>query len=101
MLLFSVLVFWRESPVGIVSLSMMSGGDGIPQHLARCFLYNTIAFDCFCYKSDLHLCLGHNLAGFADIVGRRYGSVKLPFNKKKSWAGSISMFISGFLLSAM
>nr|ACG23902.1 hypothetical protein [Zea mays] len=65
-LLFSVLVFWRESPIGIVSLSMMSGGDG-----------------------------------FADIVGRRYGSAKLPFNRKKSWAGSISMFISGFLLSAM
>ncbi|XP_039819853.1 probable phytol kinase, chloroplastic isoform X1 [Panicum virgatum] len=65
-LLFSVLVFWRESPIGIVSLSMMSGGDG-----------------------------------FADIVGRRYGSVKLPFNQKKSWIGSISMFISGFLLSAI
>ncbi|PAN40673.1 hypothetical protein PAHAL_7G332700 [Panicum hallii] len=65
-LLFSVLVFWRESPIGIVSLSMMSGGDG-----------------------------------FADIVGRRYGSVKLPFNQKKSWVGSISMFISGFLLSAI
>ncbi|RLM64805.1 putative phytol kinase, chloroplastic [Panicum miliaceum] len=62
----SVLVFWRESPIGIVSLSMMSGGDG-----------------------------------FADIVGRRYGSVKLPFNQKKSWVGSISMFISGFLLSAI
>ena len=28
-LLFSVLVFWRESPIGVVSLSMMSGGDGI------------------------------------------------------------------------
>ncbi|OEL32733.1 putative phytol kinase 2, chloroplastic [Dichanthelium oligosanthes] len=65
-LLFSVLVFWRESPIGIVSLSMMSGGDG-----------------------------------FADIVGRRYGSVKLPFNEKKSWIGSISMFISGFLISAI
>nr|CAB3486123.1 unnamed protein product [Digitaria exilis] len=65
-LLFSVLVFWRESPIGIVSLSMMSGGDG-----------------------------------FADIVGRRYGSVKLPFNEKKSWAGSISMFISGFMVSAI
>lgn len=65
-LLFSVLVFWRESAIGIVSLSMMSGGDG-----------------------------------FADIVGRRYGSVKLPFNEKKSWIGSISMFISGFLLSAI
>ncbi|KAL5216454.1 hypothetical protein ABZP36_007855 [Zizania latifolia] len=65
-LLVSVLVFWRESPIGIVSLSMMSGGDG-----------------------------------FADIVGRRYGSLKLPFNKKKSWIGSFSMFISGFLLSAL
>uniref|UniRef100_A0A0A9GNL7 phytol kinase n=1 Tax=Arundo donax TaxID=35708 RepID=A0A0A9GNL7_ARUDO len=65
-LLFSVLIFWRESPIGIVSLSMMSGGDG-----------------------------------FADIVGRRYGSLKLPFNEKKSWVGSISMFISGFLLSAI
>ncbi|WVZ87625.1 hypothetical protein U9M48_034234 [Paspalum notatum var. saurae] len=65
-LLFSVLVFWRDSPIGIISLSMMSGGDG-----------------------------------FADIVGRRYGSVKLPFNENKSWVGSISMFISGFLLSAI
>jgi phytol kinase len=65
-LLVSVLVFWRQSPIGIVSLSMMSGGDG-----------------------------------FADIVGRRYGSAKLPFNENKSWIGSISMFISGFLLSAL
>ncbi|XP_040379489.1 probable phytol kinase 1, chloroplastic [Oryza brachyantha] len=65
-LLVSVLVFWRESPIGIISLSMMSGGDG-----------------------------------FADIVGRRFGSMKLPFNKKKSWIGSISMFISGYLLSAL
>ncbi|CAN6250604.1 unnamed protein product [Urochloa humidicola] len=65
-LLFTVLVFWRESPIGVVSLSMMSGGDG-----------------------------------FADIVGRRYGSAKLPFNDKKSWVGSIAMFISGFLLSAI
>jgi dolichol kinase len=27
-LLIIVLVFWRDSPIGIVSLSMMSGGDG-------------------------------------------------------------------------
>nr|CAD1823132.1 unnamed protein product [Ananas comosus var. bracteatus] len=63
-LLFCVLVFWRDSPVGVVSLSMMSGGDG-----------------------------------FADIVGRRYGAIKLPYNRKKSWVGSISMFLSGFLFS--
>ncbi|KAJ4773378.1 phytol kinase 1 VTE5 [Rhynchospora pubera] len=63
-LLFSVLVFWRDSPVGLVALAMMSGGDG-----------------------------------FADIIGRMYGSTKLPYNRNKSWIGSISMFVSGFLLS--
>ncbi|KAJ6802912.1 putative phytol kinase, chloroplastic [Iris pallida] len=63
-LMFCVLVFWRDSPVGILVLAMMSGGDG-----------------------------------FADIMGRRYGSLKLPHNRQKSWVGSISMFISGFLSS--
>ncbi|KAJ1694924.1 hypothetical protein LUZ63_011622 [Rhynchospora breviuscula] len=63
-LFFSVLVFWRDSPVGLVALAMMSGGDG-----------------------------------FADIIGRMYGSTKLPYNRNKSWIGSISMFVSGFLFS--
>ncbi|XP_052188125.1 probable phytol kinase 1, chloroplastic [Diospyros lotus] len=63
-LILCVLVFWRESPIGVISLAMMCGGDGI-----------------------------------ADIIGRRFGSEKLPYNKNKSWAGSISMFIFGFLIS--
>ncbi|KAJ8497262.1 hypothetical protein OPV22_007814 [Ensete ventricosum] len=63
-LLLWTLVFWRESPVGVVSLTMMSGGDG-----------------------------------FADIVGRRYGVTKLPYNQQKSWVGSISMFVFGLLFS--
>ncbi|XP_020590869.1 probable phytol kinase 1, chloroplastic isoform X8 [Phalaenopsis equestris] len=62
----SSLIFWRESPVGIISLAMMSGGDGI-----------------------------------ADIIGRRYGSLKLPHNRRKSWMGSISMFIFGIIFSVM
>ncbi|URE28345.1 hypothetical protein MUK42_07991 [Musa troglodytarum] len=65
-LLLCTLVFWRESPVGVVSLTMMSGGDG-----------------------------------FADIVGRRYGATKLPYNQQKSWVGSISMFIFGLLFSTI
>ncbi|KAI0488633.1 hypothetical protein KFK09_028472 [Dendrobium nobile] len=65
-LLFSSLIFWRESPIGIILVAMMSGGDG-----------------------------------FADILGRRYGSLKLPHNRKKSWIGSISMFIFGFIFSIM
>lgn len=38
-------------------------------------------------------------AGIADIMGRRFGSTKLPYNPLKSWAGSISMFLFGFLVS--
>ncbi|XAR52301.1 phytol kinase [Bertholletia excelsa] len=63
-LIFCVLVFWRESPVGVISLAMMCGGDGV-----------------------------------ADIMGRRFGSIKIPYNSQKSWAGSISMFAVGFFTS--
>ncbi|CAI8603977.1 unnamed protein product [Vicia faba] len=63
-LMLCAVVFWRESPIGVVSLAMMCGGDGV-----------------------------------ADIIGRRYGSIKIPYNQKKSWAGSISMFIFGCLVS--
>ncbi|KAF1879285.1 hypothetical protein Lal_00047959 [Lupinus albus] len=63
-LMLCALVFWRESPIGVISLAMMCGGDGV-----------------------------------ADIIGRRYGSIKIPYNRKKSWAGSISMLVIGFLVS--
>ncbi|XP_030546066.2 probable phytol kinase 1, chloroplastic [Rhodamnia argentea] len=63
-LILCAIVYWRESPTGVISLAMMCGGDGI-----------------------------------ADIIGRRFGSQKLPYNRKKSWAGSVSMFICGCVIS--
>lgn len=63
-LILCAVVFWRESPIGVISLAMMCGGDGI-----------------------------------ADIMGRRFGTLKIPYNEQKSWAGSISMFVFGFLMS--
>jgi phytol kinase len=41
--------------------------------------------------------------GLADIVGRRWGRAKLPFNPSKSWAGSLGMFLGGtvFALAAL
>jgi phytol kinase len=54
------LLFWRESPVGIMALMLMCGGDGL-----------------------------------ADVIGRRWGSVKLPFSDRKSWVGSAAMFLGG------
>ena len=60
------LIFWRETPVGIVALMMLCGGDGI-----------------------------------ADLVGRRIKSKKLSWNEGKSIAGSIGVFVGGWLLSAL
>lgn len=58
------ILYWYESPIGIVALMLMCGGDGL-----------------------------------ADILGRKYGSIKLPWNKNKSWMGSLGMFLGGFVLS--
>jgi len=59
------LVYWKDSPIGMVALMLMCGGDGL-----------------------------------ADILGRGLKSPKLPWNKDKSWAGSLGMFIGGWALAA-
>ena len=38
--------------------------------------------------------------GLADILGRRFGSGKLPWNPQKSWVGSLAMFLGGFIFAA-
>lgn len=60
------IIFWLDSPIGIVALMVLSGGDG-----------------------------------FADIIGRRWGRRKIPFNPDKSWAGSAGMFLGGWLFSVV
>src|SRR5688572_8248007 len=60
------LVYWKDSPIGIIALMMMCGGDGI-----------------------------------ADIVGRKFNSAKLPWSKDKSLAGSLGVFLGGWVMSAI
>jgi phytol kinase len=60
------IVFWKNSPIGIVALMLMCGGDGL-----------------------------------ADIFGRKWGKVKLPWNKGKSIIGSVGMFLGGWVLSVL
>ncbi|GLT26841.1 hypothetical protein SLA2020_018820 [Shorea laevis] len=43
-----------------------------------------------------NLCAGD---GLADVVGRRFGTKKLPYNRNKSIAGSVAMATAGFLAS--
>lgn len=38
--------------------------------------------------------------GLADILGRRYGKVSLPWTARKSWIGMLGMFIGSWTLSA-
>jgi phytol kinase len=59
------LVFWKESPIGMIAVMLMCGGDGL-----------------------------------ADIMGRGMKSPKLPWNKDKSWAGSLGMLLGGWVLTA-
>ena len=54
----ATLIFWRQSPVGILALMILCGGDGL-----------------------------------ADVIGRRWGSKKLPWASDKSWLGSTAMFL--------
>jgi phytol kinase len=60
------IIYWKDSPIGMVALMLMCGGDGL-----------------------------------ADVFGRRYGNTKLPWNTQKSWAGSLAMFLGGWLFSAI
>lgn len=53
--------------------------------------HSPIGFAAIC-----NLCAGD---GLADIVGRRLGNQKLPYNNNKSFAGSIAMATAGFVAS--
>ncbi|XP_077216454.1 putative phytol kinase 2, chloroplastic isoform X3 [Tasmannia lanceolata] len=61
--------------------------------MATVFLWRTspIAITTIC-----NLCAGD---GFADVIGRRFGRQTLPYNKNKSFVGSIAMASAGFIAS--
>lgn len=58
------IVFWKDSPIGIIALMLLCGGDGL-----------------------------------ADVIGTRFGTARLPWAEGKSWAGTLAMFLGGWLLS--
>lgn len=60
------LAFWLDTPIGIVALMVLCGGDGL-----------------------------------ADIIGKRFPSGKIPWSPRKTWAGSLTVFLGGFIFSAI
>ncbi len=60
------ILYWLETPIGIVALMLLCGGDGL-----------------------------------ADILGRRFGQRKLPWNQGKSWLGSLGFLTGAWLLAVI
>jgi phytol kinase len=58
------LVFWKHSPVGIVALMLLCGGDGL-----------------------------------ADIIGKSVRSAALPWSRRKTLAGLLSVLLGGWALA--
>jgi phytol kinase len=60
------LLYWKDSPIGMVALMLLCGGDGL-----------------------------------ADIIGKRFGTARLPWAQNKTWAGTLAMFAGGWLFSVL
>ena len=60
------IIYWKSSPIGIIALMLMCGGDGL-----------------------------------ADIFGRKWGTIRIPWNKGKSLAGSVGMLLGGWVFSVL
>ncbi len=60
------IFYWRDSPIGIVALMLLCGGDGL-----------------------------------ADVVGKRFGIRTLSWSSRKSWGGTLSMLIGGWVFAML
>ncbi|KAF5446678.1 hypothetical protein F2P56_032287 [Juglans regia] len=84
--------------------SMSRNGDYRELLKGPLYYAATITLTCMIYwrtspitiAAICNLCAGD---GLADIIGRRFGSHKIPYNKNKSVAGSVAMASAGFLAS--
>ncbi|CAK9171684.1 unnamed protein product [Ilex paraguariensis] len=95
------LGIWKDE--GTVK-SMSRFGDYRELLKGPLYYASTITLACVIYwrtspiaiAAICNLCAGD---GLADIVGRRFGSKKLPYNRNKSIAGSLAMAAAGFISS--
>ena len=58
------IFYWRDTPIGIIALMLLCGGDGL-----------------------------------ADVLGKKFPRARLPWSPQKTWIGSLSMFLGGWLFA--
>ncbi|XP_020101898.1 probable phytol kinase 2, chloroplastic isoform X2 [Ananas comosus] len=76
-------IFWRTSPLAIAAICNLCAGD-----VDLMCAHGKRPFSRWCFEKCV-----------ADIVGRQFGKEKLPYNPSKSYAGSLAMFLAGFISS--
>lgn len=84
--------------------SMSRGGEASELLLGPSFYTLSIVIVTACFwRTSLTSCLSIGILcggdGMADIIGRRFGRNKLPYNSLKTIEGSLAMFLFGSLLS--
>ena len=88
-----------KDPAAVVAMSRTGDRREIlrgPLYYGIVFVVCTLVFWRTSPAGILALMLMCGGDGLADLVGRRWGSAKLPMNPAKSWAGSAAMLIVGF-----
>lgn len=91
-------VGWISDPAGVQAMTRTGDSRELlrgPLYYGLVFITCTIVFWRTSPVGIAALMLMCGGDGLADIVGRRFGSQKLPFNPDKSWAGSAAMLGGG------
>ncbi len=87
-------VGWLQDPAAVQAMTRTGNPKEIlrgPLYYGLVFVICTIVFWRTSPVGITALMLMCGGDGLADIVGRRFGTQKLPFNAEKSWAGSGAM----------
>ena len=84
----ATICMWRSSPLAPIIIANLCAGDGKTMCLICYFQCKTLKLE----VNGLFVFLG-----FADLIGRRFGGAKLPYNENKSYIGSLAMLIFGFI----
>ncbi len=86
----TLLLVYRENEIKGFSIEPLSYIFSVLSLLSLSFFID----EKLCFAAIAILAAGDGVAG---VIGRRYGSHRLSFNKDKSWEGSLSGFIAALL----
>jgi phytol kinase len=89
-------VGWLQDPAAVQAMTRTGNPKEIlrgPLYYGLVFVLCTVIFWRTSPVGITALMLMCGGDGLADIVGRRFGTRKLPFNAEKSWAGSAAMLL--------